>query len=253
MLAKTTATLEMRIDAAIRQRSGDQYFGASSSLQFTPVNTTDEIDALEENLKKEVYAKQLFVHMKRIMGHTGDACNGLNVAYGLIENFFDRKLMLVCSWTGESRGEIRKFAMKKCDNILDFFLKLVRSVNNTFSRTLMEDFFTRITRNSKKRSESKGQRQSSIHRRARTKNGDKSNSNVRCVPENECSTSSKVSNTPQVPHLLQITLDMPEQTEPLDVSEGVDESATNSERENEDDDDAEDEGDISQDDSKEDL
>nr|XP_029735848.1 uncharacterized protein LOC115270393 [Aedes albopictus] len=243
MLAKTTATLEMRIDAAIRQRSADQYSEASSSFQFTPVSTTDEIDALEEKLKNEVYAKQLFVHMKRIIGHTGDACNGLNVAYGLIDHFFDRKLMLVCSWTGESRGEIRKFAMKKCDNILDLFLKLVRSVNNTFSRTLMEDFFKRITRNSKKRSESKGQRQSSIHRRARTKNGDKSNSDVRC----------EASNTPQVPLLLQVTLDMPEQTEPLNVAGGVDESATNSEREDEDDDDAEDEADISQDDSEEEL
>lgn len=59
MLAKTTATLEMRIDAAIRQRSGDQYSEASSSFQFTPVSTTDEIDALEEKLKNEVYAKQL--------------------------------------------------------------------------------------------------------------------------------------------------------------------------------------------------
>lgn len=59
MLAKTTATLEMRIDAAIRQRSGDQYSEASSSFPFTPVSTTDEIDALEEKLKNEVYAKQL--------------------------------------------------------------------------------------------------------------------------------------------------------------------------------------------------
>lgn len=59
MLAKTTATLEIKIDAAIRQRIGDQYSEASSSFQFTPINTTDGIDALEENLKNELYAKQL--------------------------------------------------------------------------------------------------------------------------------------------------------------------------------------------------
>ncbi|KXJ69938.1 hypothetical protein RP20_CCG025359 [Aedes albopictus] len=110
---------------------------ATSSFQFTPVNTTDGIDALEENLKNELYAKQLLAHMKRIIGHTGDACNGLNVVYGLIDHFFDRNLMLVCSWTGESRGEIRKYSMKN---------------------------------------ESKGQRQSTIHRRAKAKNGNDCNS-----------------------------------------------------------------------------
>lgn len=108
--------------------------------------------------------------MKKIVGYNGDDCNGLNIAYGLIDHFFDRKVMLVCSWTGESKGESMKYPIRKCVNILDIFFKLVRSVNSTFSRSLLEDFCKRITRNSKKRSEAKGKRQSSIHRRAKSRN-----------------------------------------------------------------------------------
>lgn len=59
MLAKTAAKIEMQIDTAIRQKMCDPYSEASSSFQFCPVTTTDGIDALEENLNNESFAKQL--------------------------------------------------------------------------------------------------------------------------------------------------------------------------------------------------
>lgn len=59
MLAKTAATLELKIDAAIRSNNFNVCPEASSSFQFTPVATTAGIDALEENLKDELYANQL--------------------------------------------------------------------------------------------------------------------------------------------------------------------------------------------------
>ncbi|XP_021705868.1 uncharacterized protein LOC110677976 isoform X4 [Aedes aegypti] len=214
----------MQIDTAIRQKMCDPYSEASSSFQFCPVTTTDGIDALEENLNNESFAKQLFAQMKRIIGHTGDACNGLNIAYGLIDHFFDRKLMLFCSWTGESRGDSVKYPMRKCVNILDIFFKLIRSVNSTFSRTLLEDFFKRITRNSKKRSESKGKRQSTIHRRAKTKKENKgSNSDFDCALG--------LSSVSATPNLLPVDQDKPE-TSGVHVDENED-YETNSEHEEE--------------------
>lgn len=107
--------------------------------------------------------------MKKQIGHTGDNCNGQNVCYELIDHFFDRKVLLLCSWSGGSKGETPKFSMKDCERILNIFFKIVHSVNITFSRKLLEDFFKKITRNSKKRSEAKGMRQSSIHRRIKKK------------------------------------------------------------------------------------
>lgn len=107
--------------------------------------------------------------MKKQIGQTGDNCNGQNVCYELIDHFFDRKVLLFCSWSGGSKGETTKFSMKNCENILNIFFKIVHSVNITFSRKLLEDFFKKITRNSKKRSEAKGMRQSSIHRRTKKK------------------------------------------------------------------------------------
>lgn len=58
MLAKTAASLEMKIDAAIRQSNNEYYSEASTSFQFSPVATTDGIDALEESLNDESFAKQ---------------------------------------------------------------------------------------------------------------------------------------------------------------------------------------------------
>lgn len=105
--------------------------------------------------------------MKKIIGHTGDNCNGQNICYDLIDHFFDRKVLVLCSWSGASKGEKPKWSLKECENILNTFFKIVHSVNVSFSHKLLEDFFKKITRNSKKRCESKGMRQSSIHRRSR--------------------------------------------------------------------------------------
>ncbi|XP_062553525.1 uncharacterized protein LOC134218484 [Armigeres subalbatus] len=107
MLAKTSM-LEMKIDAVSRSNTCLHDQEPSSSFQFSPVTTIEGLDNLEENLENDVYAKQLFAYMKRIIGHSGDDCNGLNIAYGLVDHIFDRKLMLVCSWTGESKGETTK-------------------------------------------------------------------------------------------------------------------------------------------------
>lgn len=107
------------------------------------------------------------LYMKKIVGHTPDNCNGLNVCYSLIDYFFDRKLMLQCSWSGGSRGPEPKFAMKSCSNILNTFFEIVHSVNMTFSRNLMEHFFKQITRNSKSRCKAKGLRHPTVHRRGK--------------------------------------------------------------------------------------
>ncbi|XP_065092432.1 uncharacterized protein LOC135713274 [Ochlerotatus camptorhynchus] len=170
MLVTTAASLEVKLQAAMQANTVGQYQDeATSSFQFSPITSVDGIKALEQNLKEELFTKRLIIHMKKQIGHTGDNCNGQNVCYELIDHFFDRKVLLLCSWSGGSKGETPKFSMKDCERILNIFFKIVHSVNITFSRKLLEDFFKKITRNSKKRSEAKGMRQSSIHRRIKKK------------------------------------------------------------------------------------
>lgn len=105
--------------------------------------------------------------MKKVIGYVGDNCNGLNIAYTLVDYFFERNLMMKCSWSGASRSATTKLAIKNCTNILDRFFAIVHSVNTTFSRQLLEHFFKQVARNFKKRSEAKGLRQPTIHRRAK--------------------------------------------------------------------------------------
>lgn len=105
--------------------------------------------------------------MQKVIGHTGDNCNGQNTCYALVDQFFDRRVMLNCSWSGGSKSNVPKFAIKDCKNILDVFFRIVHNVNPTFSKKLLEDFFKQVLRNSKTRSQAKGLRQSTIHRRVK--------------------------------------------------------------------------------------
>lgn len=109
-------------------------------------------------------------YMKKVIGYVGDNCNGLNISYTLVDHFFERNVMMKCSWSGASRSTTIKLAIKNCTNILDTFFAIVHSVNTTFSKQLLEHFFKQVARNSKKRSEAKGLRQPSIHRRAKRSN-----------------------------------------------------------------------------------
>lgn len=59
MLAKTSAMLEMKIDAVSRSNTCLHDQEPSSSFQFSPVTTIEGLDNLEENLENDVYAKQL--------------------------------------------------------------------------------------------------------------------------------------------------------------------------------------------------
>lgn len=120
-----------------------QFF--NSSIKFYVMNTSSFI-----------YLQIAF--MKKAIGYVGDNCNGLNISYNLVDYFFERNLMLKCSWSGASRTSTIKLAIKNCTRILDTFFVIVHSVNTTFSKQLLEHFFKQVARNSKKRSEAKGLR-----------------------------------------------------------------------------------------------
>ncbi|XP_065079306.1 uncharacterized protein LOC135702213 [Ochlerotatus camptorhynchus] len=165
MLAGLKGDMDVKLAAALRMQTINQH--VEDDFTFSPVSSILGIQALSKSIHDEDYAYRFAHHMKKIVGYTPDNCNGLNVCYSLIDNFFDRDLMLHCSWSGGSRGPAPKFAMKSCSNILNTFFEIVYSVNITFSRSLMEHFFKQITRNSKSRCKAKGLRQPTVHRRGK--------------------------------------------------------------------------------------
>ncbi|KXJ77924.1 hypothetical protein RP20_CCG006066 [Aedes albopictus] len=164
MMATLKSDMDVKIAAALRAQGNPS--DENDDFKFSPVSSIEAIHELEKHLADETYAKH-FLHEK---DRVGDNCNGMNISYTLVDHFFERSVMMKCSWSGASRSSAIKLAIKNCSNILDTFFAIVRSVNMTFSRQLLEHFFKQVTRNAKKRSEAKGLRQPTIHRRAKRSN-----------------------------------------------------------------------------------
>ncbi|XP_058825141.1 uncharacterized protein LOC131685443 isoform X2 [Topomyia yanbarensis] len=150
-------------DQAIVNLPGELILGKNE--EFKPIKTAKELECLEQNLNDPVFAQRLFSHMREKIGNKGDNYRGQNTCYYLIDRFFDRKFLIHCSWSGGSRSDIEKSAIKDCKNILALFYRIVRSTNEKFSFHLLENFFKSVVKNAKKRSEAKGLRVSTIHRR----------------------------------------------------------------------------------------
>ncbi|XP_053691486.1 uncharacterized protein LOC128740001 [Sabethes cyaneus] len=138
---------------------------SGSNFHFKPVKSAKELEILEQNLNDPMFARKLFDQMREKIGDRGDNYCGQNTCYTLIDNFFDRKFLVHCSWSGGSRSDIEKCAIKDCKNTLTMFYKIVRSTNKKFTFVLLEEFFKSVVRNAKRRSEAKGLRASTIHRR----------------------------------------------------------------------------------------
>nr|XP_029721171.1 uncharacterized protein LOC115262686 [Aedes albopictus] len=168
MMATLKSDMDVKIAAALRAQGNPS--DENDDFKFSPVSNIEAIHELEKHLADETYAKRFTSYMKKIVGFVGDNCNGMNISYTLVDHFFERSVMMKCSWSGASRSSAIKLAIKNCSNILDTFFAIVRSVNMTFSRQLLEHFFKQVTRNAKKRSEAKGLRQPTIHRRAKRSN-----------------------------------------------------------------------------------
>lgn len=172
MMASFKSDMDVKLAAALRAQAKPS--DDDEKFTFSPVSSIEQIHELEKNLADEAYAERFISYMKKLVGYVGDNCNGMNISYTLVDFFFERNVMLKCSWSGASRSSIIKLAIKNCTKILDIFFSIVRSVNITFSRQLLAQFFKQVTRNAKKRSEAKGLRQPTIHRRAKKLN------NTRC-------------------------------------------------------------------------
>ncbi|XP_021712829.1 uncharacterized protein LOC110681391 [Aedes aegypti] len=151
-LAKSVAAIksdfDLKMQAALRVRHENTEM--DPKFKFSPVATVEEIRQLETDLADESNQNKLINYMRKIIGPNGDTCNGQNMSYLLVDCLFERQVLINCSWSGGSKSNLPKFAMKDCKNILDVFFTIVHNVNPTFSVKLLEDFFKQILRNAKK-------------------------------------------------------------------------------------------------------
>lgn len=92
--------------------------------------------------------------MSKIVGTTEVCLEEVpNVCYRLVDEFFDRHFLVLCTWSGVSRGGVPKTVLKSYNNVLSVFFEIVHRLNQQYSRVSFEKFFNRLTKNAKKRSE----------------------------------------------------------------------------------------------------
>lgn len=131
---------------------------------LTPVDSKEELDALERSLEDTKLMQQFAHGMNFICGITGKS-QGVDCCYRLIDHFFTRQLLTQCSWTGmvrlkdansqqEPSGSVdtgAKIPLKFYKNIRALFLSLIRQADKDFSELECEKFFKTILKNSKQR------------------------------------------------------------------------------------------------------
>ncbi|XP_036342577.1 uncharacterized protein LOC118751858 [Rhagoletis pomonella] len=115
----------------------DNTSASSAGLLDAPISNQDEIDELEDKLNDSkkmedlvcvnvlrtyyiVYLKLFYLQaakMKSICGEKGTA-DATDCCYRLVDHFFTREFLLNVSWSGGSRTENKKVALKNYSNIL---------------------------------------------------------------------------------------------------------------------------------------
>lgn len=159
-----------------------------------PIKNISELQKLENELKdKEVMST--YVHkMKFVCGDKGKS-NGVTCAYKLIDIFFTRQFLTLCSWAGGSRSDQDKIAFKAFKNVILLFFQLIKLADINFTLEECETFFKNIIRNSVRRNACLNQRTSTVKNRPRKLNYKvKKNSNVEeeNIIEEENSESSEI-------------------------------------------------------------
>lgn len=132
----------------------------SQDSVIKPVDSLEELDALEKKLQDEAQMRKYVNGMSFICG-TSDKVRALDCCYKLIDYFVTRDFLTQCSWTGVARaldgsettpeGEKKKIPMKFYTKIRALFTSLVLLVDRDFSEFQCEKFFKTILKNAKQR------------------------------------------------------------------------------------------------------
>lgn len=131
---------------------------------FSPIEEIEQLNSLEEKLKKQDVFQNYVEQLSHICGKSGK-CKGFDVSYNLVDKIFSRNFLVLCSWAGGSRDKQEKIPFKFYKNIIHLFFEVVKLADNNFTLTDMEIFFKNVIRNSVKRNSSSNMRSSKTKQR----------------------------------------------------------------------------------------
>ncbi|CAG9789624.1 unnamed protein product [Diatraea saccharalis] len=151
-------------------------------VDFLPVESEEDLEKLENKLKEPEFKMELMKKFSITFGKENG--NGANVAYRLIDMFFDRHFLTLCSWSGGSRHYDRKICFRAHSQVIQFFFKIVHASDEEYTLDACENFLKGILRTSVKRSMNRNMRKSTCKKRlkrGKRKLIDRANINERAI------------------------------------------------------------------------
>lgn len=84
--------------------------------------------------------------------HETENRNARSCSYAIVDQFFTRDFLLNFTWTGSTRNEGAKFAMRTFQNIIKLFYTVINNAaDSPCDMAEIENFFKSILKNSQKR------------------------------------------------------------------------------------------------------
>ncbi|CAG9783541.1 unnamed protein product [Diatraea saccharalis] len=135
----------------------------NSAFKLKPINNIEELEEFELLLLDPI-EKHKLMQLLSILCTKSDG-NGITCAYKLIDIIFTREFLCKCSWSGGSRGDKIKIALKGYKNLLDFFFRMILSWDKSFTTDKNENFFKLVLRNAEQRKNIKNLRKPAMRTR----------------------------------------------------------------------------------------
>lgn len=148
---------------------------ANKHVQFTPIDTIEDIVDFEDKLKSDEFDQQMvilpfhaflsflqinifylynskFTQLQPICSEAS-GLRGDKVCYKFVDGLFTRRFFDLVSWTGTSRSGQIKENFSRFARTFGFFLKLVNSCDSAYTGAKTKNFFRKVIDNSKRRLE----------------------------------------------------------------------------------------------------
>ncbi|XP_062704768.1 uncharacterized protein LOC134287081 [Aedes albopictus] len=159
--------------------SSDRFSVKLSKVNFQPVKSLVDFEALEDRCRDEAFVKATVASIGHIHGHHRYTGQGATVSLRIIDHFFSRDFLMKCSWTGASRSsgnepsKRQKIAFMKYERSIDLFYQTVLYSDPTYTIDECKSFLHRCLKNASQRfAEVSGTRKPVSRKRKRLATGE---------------------------------------------------------------------------------
>ncbi|XP_050092761.1 uncharacterized protein LOC126575842 [Anopheles aquasalis] len=131
----------------VQQFNAAKDYVATPSFTFEPMNTIEQLIELENKLNDESYRAELVAWL--VFNVVGK--NSQKRMSSCLDMLFSRELLINCSWTGMSRDETKKAALRNQRNIINLFKAIGTTLQQKVDDRKVTKFFIQKLKGAKER------------------------------------------------------------------------------------------------------